>query len=143
MRTEEEIITQAPLEIVLGGVAYRVKPLVIKDSREWRRKVANLLGGLPKYTSMDSNSSVEFNDSMIALISDMPDTIIELVFEYAKDLDRKKIESTATEYDISKAFTQMMGVAFPLAQNLVEAVKALSGKPSSSSSTSGISHPNT
>ena len=63
----------------------------------------------------------------------MPDAIVDLVFDYARDLKRDEIEACATDAEISVAFTQILEVAFPLARSLAEAVKVLSAKPLSSS----------
>jgi len=133
MRTEEEKVTQAPLLIILGGREYDVKPLVIRDSRAWRAKVAKLIGGLPQYTKTTSDNPDQFKVAIEGMMSAMPDAIVDLVFDYARDLDREMIEAVATDAEISVAFTQILEVAFPLARSLAEAVKVLSAKPSSSS----------
>ena len=118
-RTEEQIVTQEPLELIFGGASYSVKPLVIRDSRLWRQKVANLIGDVPKYLKPDTDDPDQFKAAMNTMMMSMPDTIIDLVFEYAKDLNREEIEAIATDAEIGEAFSKIMAVAFPLSRNLV------------------------
>jgi len=133
MRNEEDKVTQAPLILILGGQEHPVKPLVIRDSRAWRAKVAQLIGGLPQYTKTSSDDPDQFKVAIEGMMSAMPDAIVDLVFDYAKDLKREEIEAVATDAEVSVAFTQILEVAFPLARSLAEAVKSLSAKPSNSS----------
>jgi hypothetical protein len=132
-RTEEQKLIQSPVKVMLGGKEYEIKPLVIRDSRAWRVKVAELIGGLPQYTKADTDHPDEFNAAIEGMMSAMPDKVIDLVFEYARDLKREEIESVATDAEIFVAFTKILEVAFPLARSLAEATKVLSAKPSSSS----------
>jgi len=118
MRTEEEKVTQAPLTIILGGKSFEVKPLVIRDSRAWRKKAADLLGDVPKYAKTNTDNPDEFKVAMNAMMSTAPDAIIDLVFEYARDLNREEIETIATDAEIGVAFSKIMEVAFPLAKSL-------------------------
>ena len=118
MRTEEDKIVQAPVVIVLGGKEYDVKPLVIRDSRIWRKKVSGLLGDIPKYVNTNSDNPDEFKAAMEAMMSTAPDAIIDLVFGYAVGLNREEIEAVATDAEIGIAFSKILEVAFPLAKNL-------------------------
>jgi len=118
MRTEEDKIAQAPLTITLGGVNYDVKPLVIRDSRVWRKKVSALLGNIPKYANADTDNPEEFKVAMENMMSIAPDAIIDLVFDYCVDLNREEIEAVATDAEIGVAFTKILEVAFPLARSL-------------------------
>jgi hypothetical protein len=120
MRTEEEKVVQAPIVIILGGQEYNVKPLVIRDSRIWRQKVADLLGNIPKHITPDSDKPDEFKVALQSLMSTVPDAIIDLLFDYAVDLDREEIEGIATDAEIGIAFTKILEVAFPLTQSLVK-----------------------
>lgn len=125
-RTEEEIVVQAGIKVILGGVEYQVKPLVIRDSRLWRAKLVKLLAELPKYAKVDSDSPDEFGEALTAIMVSMPDTICDLFFEYAKDLDREKIEAVATEAEVAKGFEQVVEIAFPLVQSMTKAMKQVS-----------------
>ena len=114
MRTEEQKISQDPIQVILGGKEHDVKLLVIKDSREWRKGVVKLLASLPQYAKADTDDPVAFEEAMGALLNGMPDTVIDLFFEYAKDLKRSEIEAVATDLEIAEAFKKVVDVAFPL-----------------------------
>lgn len=119
-RTEEEKLVQAPIEVILGGTKYNVPPLVIRDSREWRKHVVALVSTLPKYARVTSDTPDEFEAALNAIMVSMPDKVVDLFFEYAKALDRDKIESVATDAEIAKAFDQVVEIAFPLAQSMTK-----------------------
>ena len=117
-RTEEQKVFQEPIKVTLGGREYDVAPLVIKYSRPWRKKVIGLVSGLPKYAQADTNKPEEFAEALNVLMVDSQDEIINLFFEYAKDLDREEIEDVATESEIAVAFQAVMNLAFPLSETL-------------------------
>ena len=125
-RTEGDIIAQAPLEVVLGGQKYAIPLLVIKDSRIWRKKVADAIGAIPQYTNITTDKPAEFAGAIDSMLAVMPDTAIDLFFEYAKDLDREKIEAIATDAEIAKAFEKVVEAAFPLAKSLAGAMTTIS-----------------
>ncbi len=136
MRTEEEKVSRAPIVVVLGGKEFKVAPLVIRDSRGWRKKVVELMAPLPELvkTTMDENDPAAFGKVLTEMLVSMPDQVIGLFFDYAKDLDRDEIEGIATDAEIAKAFEEVIKVAFPLAESLPKAMARLSqsGEPSSS-----------
>lgn len=112
-------MTQAPILVILGGKEYEIKPLVIKESRKWREKVVKLLGSLPQYMGETSEKPEVFEKALQALLVTSPNIVIDLFFDYAKGLDRKEIESTATDAELAKAWWQIVEVSFPLAQSLL------------------------
>ena len=117
-RTEEQKINQSPIVVILGGKEHEIPPLVIRDSREWRRKVIKLIAPLPQLvkTTMDDTQDFEnvFNQMMVV----MPDEVLDLFFEYAENLNRDEIESIATDAELAKAFEEVVKIAFPLAESL-------------------------
>lgn len=125
-RTEEQKLTQSPIIIVLGEKEYEVKPLVIKDSRMWRAEVAKLLGSLSQYTGITTDTPDKFMEAMQAMLVAMPDAVVNLVFSYAKSLDREAIECVATDAEMARAFNQIIEVAFPLARSVIGAMTSLS-----------------
>jgi len=125
MRTEEQKIAQSPIVVILGGKQYEVKPLVIRDSRTWRAKLAKLIGTLPKYASVTTDTPDQFEGAIDAMLVAMPNQVLDLVFAYAKDLNREEIEAEATDAEIGKAFEQIVEVAFPLARSMVGAMTKL------------------
>ena len=125
-RTEDDKVCQAPIKVVLGGQEYDVVPLVIRDSREWRAQVVELLNGLPAFANINTDDSESFGNAIQGFLVSMPDKVIDLFFGYAKELDRDEIEAVACEAEIVKAFEQVMGVAFPLASSAGRILEGLS-----------------
>jgi len=119
-RTEEQIVAQAPIIVVLGGKDYPVKPLVIREARAWRQKVVEVIAKLPEHLQATTDTPESFDAALKALLVTMQDTVLDLFFEYAKDLDREEIEGIATEEDVAEAFSRVVEVAFPLARSLPE-----------------------
>lgn len=121
MRSEEDVVTQAPLEVVLGGVKYEIEPLKIREARKWRKQLADIKDALA-----DLPSEVENVGELISLIPALvghlfvtiPDRIIDLVFSYAPTLPRDLIEDTATDAEIITAFVEILKVAFPFGKAL-------------------------
>jgi len=116
-RTEEEKLARAPIVVILGGAEYQVAPLVIRDSREWRAKVIKLISPLPQMVSTKIDTPDEFGKVLTEMLVTMPDQVVDLFFEYAKDLDREEIEGKATDAEIAEAFEEVIKVAFPLAES--------------------------
>lgn len=125
-RTEEQKIAHAPIKVVLGGKEYEIKPLVIRDSRIWRAKVSELLASLPQYAKITTDTPDEFGKALSALLVAMPDRVVDLFFDYAKDLNREEIEAVSTDQEIADAFDKVVSLAFPLAKSLVGAMAKLS-----------------
>ena len=125
-RTEDEKLTQSPIVVILGEKKYDIKPLVIRDSRRWRKDVASAISALPKYAAVNMTDVEAFGSAIDQLLAVMPDSIIDLFFSYAKDLDREKIEAVATDAEIAAAFEQVVDIAFPLAKSLVGTMTRLS-----------------
>ena len=85
-RTEEQKVGQAPIVVVLGKKEYEISPLVIRDSREWRKKVITLIAPLPGLTKATTRDMDKFEEALTTVVVTMPDQVIDLFFDYAKDL---------------------------------------------------------
>lgn len=125
-RTEDEKILRSPIVVIFGGKEYTIAPLVIRDSRKWRTELTNLIASSLAYAQVTSDSPDAFRDALNAMLVTMPDVVIDLLFQYAKDLDREEIEGIATDDEMAKAFGQLVQLAFPLAHSLVGAMENLS-----------------
>ena len=128
-RSEEDKILQAPLKVILGGKEYSIAPLVIKESREWKKKVIKLIAPLPKLAKTALDSPESFEQALTTTLISMPEEVTELFFEYAKKLDRDEIESTTNDYELSKAFQEVIAFAFPLAESAPDILARLMKKP--------------
>ena len=118
-RTEEEKLTQSPLKVILGGKEYKVAPLVIKYSGEWRKKSLPLIAFLIGYSR---KSEDEMLDAITELFTTKTDEILDSFFEYARDLNRDEIESIATDGEIITAFLEVFNAfVSPLSEAAVTA----------------------
>ena len=117
-RTEDQIVSQAPILVSFGGTEYQIRPLVIKESREWRQKLAKMMGELSPVVNVTTDTPEKFQEAMNSLLVTMPDTVVDLVFAYGKDLSRDEIEAVATDAEMAKAFESILEVAFPLARSV-------------------------
>lgn len=115
-RTEEDILTQAGIKVVLGGRDYFIKPLVIRDSGPWRKKAAPFLADLARIASVKSDKPEDFKQALMELMGSRIDETLNLFFEYAKDLDREEIEQMATDGEVIKAFNGVVKIAFPFGE---------------------------
>ena len=125
-RTEEEKIVQAGVKVILGGQEYEIPPLVIRESREWRKKVISLIAPLPQLVKTTTDTPEDFEGALTQLLVTMPDQVIDLFFEYAKSLNREKIENVATDVEMRDAFAEVVKIAFPLAESLPKVIERLS-----------------
>ena len=126
-RTEEEILTQTGgIKVLLGGKAYTLPPPVIRKAKLFRQHLQEL--------SIESNSlgqkvldnPEEAEKEVMGFLMSMPERILDLFFEYAGDnLNREEIESTATEFEIAKAFVEVLKTASPLAAGLLRELGAM------------------
>ena len=117
-RSEADKITQAPIMVSFGGKQYEIKPLVIKESKEWRKEFAKVLKGMPLFTNA-VDTTEHFEQVINGMFLNLPDSVVNLVFVYAKDLPRDEIEAVATDVEMAKAFEAIIEVAFPLARSMV------------------------
>ena len=116
-RTEDEIVAKAGITVILGGKEYDIPPLVIRDSREWRKKAIKLIAPLPQLVKVKLDETDAFESAMSQMMVAMPDQVMDLFFEYAKELDRDEIEGMATDSEMATAFQEVCKVAFPLAES--------------------------
>ena len=117
-RTEEEKLTQAPLMVTLGGNQFKIAPLVIKYSGEWRKKSLPLIAFLIGYSR---KSEDEMLDAITELFTTKTDEILASFFEYARDLKREEIELIATDGEIITAFLEVFNAfVSPLSKALVK-----------------------
>lgn len=107
----------AGITVILGGKEYEVKPLVIRESRDWRRKAAPFQAAIARYASVNSDNPEEFEKALIELLIDRIDETIDLFFDYARELDREVIEGIATDKEIVKALNAVNALAFPFGES--------------------------
>jgi hypothetical protein len=127
-RTEDEILAQAPLEVILGKEKYPIPLLAVKPQREWRKKLfAELAPILAAFNFKVDGKSM--TDGLTAALLQFPEKLTELVFAYAPDLPQETILESATEEQIAAAFSAIMAVAFPFLPQLATATTLLRVNP--------------
>jgi hypothetical protein len=125
MRTEEEKIMKAPVTVNFGGQEYGVRPLVIAEAREWRKKLSHLFSRIPQFASVSSDQPDAFSNALDGMMVSLPDEMVDLFFAYAKDLDREAIEKIATEEEVQIALMKVMDIALPLTRGIAELTNRL------------------
>lgn len=125
-RSEEQKIYQDGVKVTLGGKEYEVRPLKLREEREWRKKLSHLIGGLPKYAKVTTDDPEAFSGALDVIMVSMPDQVVDLFFDYAKNLDRAAIEEEATGAEVAEGFKKVIALAFPLPQALTDAMMRLS-----------------
>ncbi len=124
-RTEEDKLVQAPITVILGGKEYSIRPLVIRDSREWRQRFVKVLSSIPYDLKASIDNPETLGPALSMYLSSKPDDLVDLFFGYAKELNREEIESAANESEIAKAFDEVLKIAFPLSGSLIRALTNL------------------
>lgn len=125
-RTEEEIVAQAPITVILGGKPYEIAPLVIRDSRAWRKKYVEFTA--PIFGMLNATmEEMDFPAILMQMMVEKPDQVIDLFFEYAKNLNREEIEGSATDSELAVAFGEVVKMALPLAESLPKTMSRLTG----------------
>jgi len=105
MRTEEEKVLQSPVKVILGGKEYEIKPLPIKYALPWCKSVIKAtITGLMANANVTSESPERFDAAMNDLLIERPEKLVDLFFEYARDLNKDEIMETASLGEIMDAF---------------------------------------
>ena len=107
-RSEEAVLLNAPLEVNLGGVDYKIKPPSIRRMLEWRReyvKCARKGDEARVKRESDPGALIEFG--ALTVIQDR----VHLLFLFAPELPELAIMESATEEDILRAWEVIEGYA--------------------------------
>lgn len=121
-RTEEQKITQAPIEVTLGTTVYPIKPLNILKARKWRILLNEKLGAISD--SFQQKQGL-ISTGLAQALTQFPDKLAELMFAYAPELPSDKILDEATEEQIADAFQAIMVVAYPFLMPLMMVTKVM------------------
>ena len=116
-RTEEQILSRAPIEVTLGETKYSIRPLTIIKSREWRAKLQEELAGIVGQFNQKADGNTMVAGLTGALVQ-FPEKLADLVFAFAPDLPNDTILEEATEEQICAAFSVCLTLAFPFLAQL-------------------------
>ena len=112
-RSEEDILTQAPIKAKFGGAEYEIKPLRIMKAREWRGKLMEKMKEVGVEMSKEAGGEKQLMQGLGYVLLQFPTVVADLVFEYCPELPEEKILEDATEEQMAIAFGKIMQVAFP------------------------------
>lgn len=111
-RTEDQKLLREGTVVILGGEEHKVRPLVSRYSGEWRKKSIPLITSLLAYEHLKDaqGNTEEVRAFLNEFFTTKTDEIIDSFFEYARELDREKIEDIATDGEIITAFMEVFNV---------------------------------
>ena len=113
-RSEEDILLQRPIEVTLADKPYTIKLLPMRAQFEWRKKVVPLFsGGLALNNISTDSNPAEFQTGLASILIEAPEKLLDLFFDYARELDREEIEDTATEVEVAVALEKIVAVVLP------------------------------
>jgi hypothetical protein len=124
-RSEEEIVGKLPILVKFGETEYKIKPLTILKAGAWRDKLVTEVNEIVDSLKGDGADSNAFTDGLAFVFLKFPQKVFDLVKSYAPDLEWEKIADEATEEQLSRAFGQIMVVAFPFLGELGATMQAL------------------
>jgi len=150
-RTEDQIVLQE-FEVVLGGKKRTGRVKSIRDNREFRRRLGELIGDLlaplfdpSQWPAGEDGEKPEtpginfaIRKLMPALFADAPEGLMDLLWLYAPEL--REWEDVATEDELLDAALEVLELSIPLAIKIVQRLQefgkrmgiTLSARPSSS-----------
>jgi hypothetical protein len=131
------------VEVTLGGQAYMIEELKVRQNAAWRKQLsapfadlADLLAKAPRL-ELDAGEAASLLKLVKRVLAESIATVQELLFAYAPALaaDRERIEAEAYDSEILEAFTRVLGLAYPFGL-LLEKVAGVSASGSPHGATS-------
>lgn len=117
-RSEEQIISMAPIVARLGADDYNIKPLRILAQQKWRQDLIDNVTDIMGELSATASTDAVFLSGLGYAMLKFPEKMLKLVFLYAPDLPQEKIVEEATEEQVARVFGQIVQVAFPFTAEL-------------------------
>lgn len=113
------------ITVSLGGKQYTIEKLPIRQSKQWRGRLAEPFGEIA--TALESASVVEVDQlgdiaglvrRASGVLLGSVDKMLDLLFAYSTALanDREYIEENAYDDEALAAFTEVLKLAYPLDQ---------------------------
>lgn len=123
-RTELQKLNREPIMVTIGENKYPIYPKPIVEARVWKQKALPILKPFFDELQMleEKNTSqvseIKFATLFIKFATETIDELIELFFDYCTNLNKKEIESIATEEEIYDALFCVIELSFPLVKRL-------------------------
>ncbi len=108
--------------VTLGGKAYELKPIPLRPARKLRQKIEDKLGGFTGILNGVGNLEINKIEDVLPLVDNLKgllwgsiNAMEDWVFEYSQELrsDRERIEETATDEEMLKAFWEVVKMLYP------------------------------
>lgn len=128
-RTDDEILSKAPIKVRFGATDYEIAPLTLGPARKWREGFTGEMKLiLESFQSENSHSAVP--PALTAALIAFPEKIGDMVFAYAPNLQeqRETILDESTEEQMAFAFGRIMRLAFPYLAHLGTVTQVLRAK---------------
>jgi hypothetical protein len=108
-RSEEQVITQEPVRVTLGGKRVDIKPLTMRKAKAVREKLAPILEKI-----YGREGALDTKETLKQAISESPDEIAAAVALYMgwDEAQTNEMLDTATELEMGVAFGVVMGLIF-------------------------------
>lgn len=133
--------------LTLGGVEYTVQELPARKNAAWRKGLEAQLGPfLNLVEQAGAGAEIRKSEDLMQIVNQVghllvtaPDTMIELIFSYASNLDAKRetILDNAYDSELTAAFVAVLGLAYPFGGLVMQLAQlARAGSPTTPMMTS-------
>lgn len=129
-RSEIDKIIQSPVKITLGGGEYEIKPLPIKQAIPWVKKLLKLFADTVSIAKLEANDTSAVEVALTKAMVEYPEQMAGLFWDYAKGLDREKLEDLASSSEVMAAFRDVISFELPFLQG-ISILKTVSPKAES------------
>lgn len=110
MRSEEDKVLQVPVKVTLGGRMYEIRPLPIKYALPWCKDVIRtVVSGIMSRANVTTDTPEKFDEAMTDILVNRPEELINLFFQYARELNKDEIMEVASLNEIIDAFEAVKG----------------------------------
>lgn len=109
--------------VTLGGVEYTINELPARKNSQWRQGFEERLGPILNLVEQaGAGAAISTSDDLMRIAHQVgrvlvkaPDTLIDLIFDYAPNLDaaRELILDAAYDSELIGAFQAILGLAYP------------------------------
>jgi hypothetical protein len=119
-RPDGEQVTRAPYSVALGQTVYQLTPLTIRQSKEWKSRLRDVVGDLLDTASTSTDNLSQVMDQIKGLLVTSDDQMLDLLCAYDAriDGDRERIEDSATSLQAFSALMEIVRVEFPFLRSL-------------------------
>lgn len=128
MRSEQDIVTMAPVIATFGTEKYEIKPLTVFAQGQWRDKMVDIMTPIMESFTAEA-SATSFAKAYGTALREAPEMFVGLVAEYGL-LDKDTVAKAATPEQVAQAFLGIMEVAFPFGKPLETVTRLTATKKS-------------